>query len=149
VEVIHATEVAKTDAAPLGDLVPRGKVEVRILREFPDLVGGRALERPSGARRARRALGLDLLPTASGNLLYELSTEVACDWMRFRALVEIAKRSGIGRERARPALIQALALVDGVPGVVSRRFIWLDTDGLLAEIANAVELARRAIAGGS
>jgi hypothetical protein len=39
VEVIHATEAAKSDAAPLGDLVPRGKVEVRILRELPDLVG--------------------------------------------------------------------------------------------------------------
>ena len=91
--MIHATEVAKSDAAPLGDLVPRGKVEVRILRELPDL-SANAPERPSGARRA---LGLDLRPTASGNQLYELSTEVTCDWMRFQALVEIAKRSGIGR----------------------------------------------------
>jgi DNA-binding phage protein len=65
--------------------------------------------------------------------------------MRFRALVEIAKRSGIGRERARVALVQALALVNGVPGVVSRRFIWLDTEGLDTEIAHVVELARTAI----
>jgi hypothetical protein len=64
--VIHATEVAKSGAAPLGDLVPRGKVEVRILRELPDLVGERAGKTVwSAAGAARRALGLDLLPTAS------------------------------------------------------------------------------------
>ena len=62
VEVIQATEATKSDAAPLGDLVPRGRVEVRILRELSDLVGelvaavscrGRPHRLPRAARSPR------------------------------------------------------------------------------------------------
>ena len=167
--------------------VPPGPVEVRILREVPDLVGelheeptagavefvaylalhgyraaparlketlgtprsqasrsGKSVWTAAGA--ARRAIGPDLVPAASGNQLYLLSKEVSCDWTRFQALVGIARSAASDPERRREALVGALELVDGVPGLASRRFTWLDTEGVLSNIAFAVANAARELA---
>jgi hypothetical protein len=167
--------------------VPPGPVEVRILREVPDLVGelheeptagavefvaylalhgyraaparlketlgtprsqasrsGKSVWTAAGA--ARRALGPDLVPAASGNQLYLLSKEVSSDWTRFQALVGIARSAASDPERRREALVGALELVDGVPGLASRRFTWLDTEGVLSNIAFAVANAARELA---
>jgi hypothetical protein len=167
--------------------VPPGPVEVRILRDVPDLVGelheeptagavefvaylalhgyraaparlketlgtprsqasrsGKSVWTAAGA--ARRAIGPDLVPAASGNQLYLLSKEVSCDWTRFQALVGVARSAASDPERRREALVGALELVDGVPGLASRRFTWLDTEGVLSNIAFAIASAARELA---
>ncbi|MGD0742114.1 MAG: hypothetical protein ABSA31_02320 [Acidimicrobiales bacterium] len=167
--------------------VPPGPVEVRILRELPDLVGELHEEPTAGAVEfvaylalhgyraapsrlkemlgtprsqasrssktvwtsagaARRALGPDLVPAASGNQLYLLSKEVSSDWTRFQALVGTARSAASDPERRRDALVGALELVDGVPGLASRRFTWLDSEGVLSNIAFAVANAARELA---
>jgi hypothetical protein len=160
-------------------LVPPGPVEVRILRESPDLVG-RLLEEPraeavefvaylathqfrtsttrlrdalgtprakvsqstktvwNAASSARRALGTQLVPPASGNQLYVLGDVVSCDWNRLQALVATASSPASDHDRRRDALIAALDLVDGVPGFASKRYAWLDAEGLLTEISREV-----------
>ena len=178
---------ATTDGSTQVLTVPPGPVEVRILRELPDLVGelheeptagavefiaylalhgyraaparlketlgtprsqasrsGKSVWTAAGA--ARRAIGPDLVPAASGNQLYLLSKEVSCDWTRFQALVGIARSAASDPERRREALVGALELVDGVPGLASRRFTWLDTEGVLSNIAFAVASAARELA---
>ena len=95
---------------------------------------------------ARRAIGPDLVPAASGNQLYLLSKEVSSDWTRFQALVGIARSAASDPEHRREALVGALELVDGVPGLASRRFTWLDTEGVLSNIAFAVANAARELA---
>jgi len=183
-EVVTSLEFALPGS---DDLVPRGRFEVRILREEPDLVGALvATPTPaaidfisylvlhghrsttsrlrdsigtlkmqsaraektvwSAASAARKALGPDTLPQASGTQLYTLSAKVTCDWLRFRALLEIAQQPGIGRERCHAALIQALDLVAGVPASCSRRFLWLDHDGLLGEITRSITSAAAMLA---
>lgn len=178
------------DDALLTPLVAPGVVEVRILREEPDLVGelraptnapavefvaylathnhrattarlqdslGTARSRQSrstktvwtAAGAARQALGEEMVPAASGNQVYLLSPAVTCDWTRFQALLALA-HEGDDTLRRR-ALREALALVDGVPGLASRRYGWLDLEGFLAEIthqvvAAALELARLELA---
>lgn len=178
------------DDALLTPLVAPGVVEVRILREEPDLVGelraptnapavefvaylathghrattarlqdslGTARSRQSrstktvwtAAGAARQALGEEMVPAASGNQVYLLSPAVTCDWTRFQALLALA-HEGDDTLRRR-ALREALAPVDGVPGLASRRYGWLDLEGFLAEIthqvvAAALELARLELA---
>ena len=175
------TKVQRSTRAPL---VPAGPVEVRILREEPDLVGelhgepsagavefvafltlhryraaparlraalgtprsqasrsGKTVWTSAGA--ARRALGPDLVPAASANHLYLLSEQVTCDWTRFQALVDLARSAVSDPERRREALVGALELVDGVPGLASPRFSWLDSEGVLSNIALAVVGAAR------
>jgi len=100
----------------------------------------------TAAGAARRAIGPELVPAASGNQLYLLSKEVSCDWTRFQALVGIARSAASDPERRREALVGALELVDGVPGLASRRFLWLDTEGVLSNIAFAVANAARELA---
>lgn len=181
-------EVAEIDATSVAaettsnDLVPRGRIEVRILRDQPDIVGELCTDPTpaaiefvaylalhghrsttsrlrdaigtqkiqtsrsgktvwSAASAARKAVGSDLLPGAAGNELYRLSPEVTGDWLRFRALVDIAKAPGTPRERCRVALTQALELVGGVPASESRRFMWLDEEGILEEITRSVTTA--------
>jgi hypothetical protein len=178
---------AKVERSARAPVVPPGPVEVRILRELPDLVGelheeptagavefvaylalhgyraapsrlketlgtprsqasrsGKSVWTAAGA--ARRAIGPDLVPAASGNQLYLLSKEVSCDWTRFQALAGIARSAASDSERRREALVGALELVDGVPGLASRRFLWLDTEGVLSNIAFAVANAARELA---
>ena len=89
------------------------------------------------AAEARRSLGPRLVPVAAGNQLYELAEQVSCDWNRFEELVAIAHRCDQPGQR-REALIEALALVDGVPAHASNRFIWLDDEGLSTRIEMAV-----------
>lgn len=175
---------AKVEASARVPLVPAGPVEVRILREEPDLVGelhgepsagavefvaflalhryraaparlraalgtprsqasrsGKTVWTSAGA--ARRALGPDLVPAASANHLYLLSEQVTCDWTRFQALVDLARSSVSDLGRRREALVVALELVDGVPGLASRRFSWLDSEGILSSIALGVLGAAR------
>jgi hypothetical protein len=100
----------------------------------------------TAAGAARRAIGPDLVPAASGNQLYLLSDKVSCDWTRFQALVGISRSAASDPERRREALVDALELVDGVPGLASRRFLWLDTEGVLSNIAFAVANAARELA---
>ncbi|MGD0345041.1 MAG: hypothetical protein ABSB55_08845 [Acidimicrobiales bacterium] len=178
---------AKAERSARAPVVPAGPVEVRILREVPDLVGelheeptagavefvaylalhgyraapsrlketlgtprsqssrsGKSVWTAAGA--ARRAIGPDLVPAASGNQLYLLSKEVSCDWTRFQALAGIARSAASDPERRRGALVGALELVDGVPGLASRRFTWLDSEGVLSNIAFAVANAARELA---
>jgi len=178
---------AKVERSARAPLVPPGPVEVRILREVPDLVGelheeptagavefvaylalhgyraapsrlketlgtprsqasrsGKSVWTAAGA--ARRAIGPDLVPAASGNQLYLLSNEVSCDWTRFQALIGIARSAASDPEHRREALVGALELVDGVPGLASRRFTWLDSEGVLSNIAFAVANAARELA---
>ena len=175
---------AKVDPSTRALLVPAGPVEVRILREEPDLVGelhgepsagavefvaflalhryraaparlraalgtprsqasrsGKTVWTSAGA--ARLALGPDLVPAASANHLYLLSEQVTCDWTRFQALVDLARSSVSDLGRRREALVGALELVDGVPGLASPRFSWLDSEGILSNIALAVVSAAR------
>jgi len=183
--VLDADEArAKVEPSTRASLVPAGPVEVRILREEPDLVGelhgepsagavefvaflalhryraaparlraalgtprsqasrsGKTVWTSAGA--ARRALGPDLVPAASANHLYLLSEQVTCDWTRFQALVDLARSSVSDPGRRREVLVGALELVDGVPGLASPRFSWLDTDGVLSNIALAVLSAAR------
>ena len=47
------------------------------------------------------------------------------------------------QSRRREALVGALELVDGVPGLASPRFSWLDSEGILSNIALAVLGAAR------
>lgn len=171
---------------PDGPLVAAGRVEVRILREDPDLVG-ELLVPPSApavefvaylathdhrattarlrdclgtaksltsrssktvwsaASDARRALGEGLLPPSSGTQPYVLSNEVSCDWGRFQALCTRAQASEDPAE-ARRALIEACSLVEGVPGLSSRRFTWLDEEGLLSEMTSAITAAAQRLA---
>lgn len=159
-------------------LVPPGRVEVRILREKPDLTG-ELLAPPSApavefvaylaihghrastmrlrdclgtvrslasrstktvwsaASDARRALGEELVPASSGTQPYELATQVTSDWGRFQALCALARENRDTAE-ARRALLQACSLVQGVPALSSRRFRWLDEEGLLQEMANTI-----------
>jgi hypothetical protein len=174
----------KVEPSTRAPLVPAGPVEVRILREEPDLVGelhgepsagavefvaflalhryraaparlraalgtprsqasrsGKTVWTSAGA--ARLALGTDLVPAASANHLYLLSEQVTCDWTRFQALVDLARSSVSDPGRRREALVAALELVDGVPGLASRRFSWLDSEGILSNIALAVLGAAR------
>ncbi len=178
---------AKVEPSTRFPLVPAGPVEVRILREQPDLVGelhgepsagavefvaflalhryraaparlraalgtprsqasrsGKTVWTSAGA--ARRALGPDLVPAASANHLYLLSEQVTCDWIRFQTLVDLARSSASDPGRRRQALLAALELVDGVPGLASPRFSWLDTEGVLSNIALAVVGAARELA---
>jgi hypothetical protein len=175
---------AKVEPSTRAPLVPAGPVEVRILREEPDLVGELRGEPSAGAVEfvaflalhryraaparlraalgtprsqasrsgktvwtsagaARLALGTDLVPAASANHLYLLSEQVTCDWTRFQALVDLARSSVSDLGRRREALVAALELVDGVPGLASRRFSWLDNEGILSNIALAVASAAR------
>jgi|GEM_PF-1805409 hypothetical protein len=178
----------ETEHRPTPDeFVPRGPVEVRILREQPDLVGalheipspgavefvaylamhnyratsarlreslGTARARESKSDRmtwnsaasARRSLGTEYIPVARGHQIYRLSDSVTCDWTRFRALCEIAEENGADPLTRRGALCAALSLVEGVPGLSSRRFSWLDVDGTLDQIAAAVLHATRELA---
>ena len=170
-----------------GELVPPGIVDVRILRDDPDLVGELFCDAPpaavdlvaylvlhghrstmtrlrdsigitktqssrsgktvwAAASAARRAFGQELLPGASGNRFYQLDKAVTCDWLRFRALVGIAKEPGANRERCQAALTQALELVDGIPATASRRFCWLDEEGILSEISRGVAVASAMLA---
>jgi hypothetical protein len=165
-------------------LVPPGPVEVRILREVPDLAGevmsdptpsavefvaylalhgyrattsrlkealGTERSRRSrsvsaiwrAAGEARQSLGPGFVPAASSQQAYQLAEEVSCDWMRFRALVDLARSETSDLKRRCEALIEALTLVEGVPGLSSRRFYWLDSEGVLAEIERLVVLAAR------
>jgi hypothetical protein len=168
-------------------LLRPGPVEVRILREGPDLVGkleeepspaavefvaylclhnyrattsrlkeALGTERSRGSRsvaaiwraagEARHALGPEIVPAASPQQAYQLSDQVSCDWMRFKALVELARAETADRRRRAELLIEAISLVEGVPGLSSRRFSWLDTEGVLAEIGRLVLLAGRELA---
>ena len=163
-------------------LVAPGPVEVRILREVPDLTGevvgdptpsavefvaylalhgyraptsrlkeALGTERSRGSRsvagiwraagEARQALGPELVPAASPQQAYQLAEEVSCDWTRFRTLVDLARSATADRMRRSDLLIEALTLVEGVPGLSSRRFSWLDTEGVLSEIGRLVVLA--------
>lgn len=79
----------------------------------------------------------------SANHLYLLSERVTCDWTRFQALVDLARSSVSDLGRRREALVGALELVDGVPGLASPRFSWLDSEGILSNIALAVLSAAR------
>lgn len=173
--------VTANDAGDDSDewLVPPGPIEVRILREEPDLVGdlvadpdrqaiefvaflslhgykaptsrlrdalGTARSNRSrsvntvwaAAGAARRCLGEDRVPPASGNQPYSLSPEVSCDWGRFEDLVQLARTNAADPDLAARALTQALALVEGVPAAASQRFSWLDTEHLLIDISTAV-----------
>ena len=177
-------DLVHPDGLSAEELAPPGRVEVRILRETPDLVGELLTEATAGAvefvaylalhgyhaptaklkdaigtarsqasrsgktvwtsaGEARRALGADVVPAASGNLLYELSREVTCDWTRFQALVDLARSKESDPRRRREALVAALEIVEGVPALGSRRFGWFDTEGLLSDIGLLVGLAAR------
>ena len=174
----------KSATAPL---VPAKRVEVRILRELPDLVGELQMQPQIGAVEfvaylathgyratttrlrdalgtprsqasrsgksvwtaaglARRTIGVELLPQASGNQLYLLSEDVSCDWIRFGALLAIAQRPDSDRATTRQALTEALRLVAGIPGASSRRFSYFDVDGLLADVARDVSIAAHLLA---
>ena len=177
-EVPSSLDEPGTSAGGPTSAVPPGVVEVRILREEPDLVGA-VVEEPSAAAvefvaylathrhkattarlqdslgtarsvasrstktvwsaagAARRCLGEELVPAAAGNQVYVLGDAVTCDWARFQELVRVADTAE-NDEVARTALTEALALVGGVPGLTSRRFGWLDTEGILTEITHAV-----------
>jgi len=100
----------------------------------------------SAASAARRAIGSDLLPVAAGNELYKLSSGVTCDWLRFQALLEFAKRPGANRDRCQQALSLALEMIDGIPAKASRRFLWLEDEGILGEITRAITIAAAMLA---
>lgn len=97
----------------------------------------------NAASEARGALGTELLPVASGNEVYLLSGQVTCDWARFQQLKELAQRDG-GTEG--DALGEALALVEGIPALLTRRFGWLEEEGLLRDITSSVLDAARRLA---
>jgi hypothetical protein len=97
----------------------------------------------TSADAARRALGPDLVPAASANHLYLLSEQVTCHWTRFQSFVDLARSSVSDLLRRREALVGALELVDGVPGLASPRFSLLDSEGILSNIALAVLSAAR------
>ena len=172
-------ERASGEVVPARILGPGGRVEVRILRETPDLIGELA-NKPStaavefvaylclhgrratsarlkealgtarsrggrsmssiwrAAGEARHSLGTELVPQSSASQLYEISADVSCDWTRLRELVEIARAPSSDQDRCRQALTEALSLVDGVPALASRRFTWLDSEGVLSEIGTVV-----------
>jgi len=163
-----------------------GGVEVRILREIPDLVGpgaegcsaagvelvaylalhgnratsgrlrdvlgtsrSRGSQAPktvwTAASAARKALGPDRFPAAGGNQLYALGADVSCDWKRFEALVGVAEHADDPIVR-KTTLTEALELVGGVPALASNRFTWLDTEGILTNIARVVVAAAQTLA---
>lgn len=96
----------------------------------------------AAAGGVRRCLGPALFPIATGNQHYVLSESVTCDWNRFRALVALG-RTSTDRGLERRALGAAIALVEGIPAAASRRFAWLEEEGLLEvirqEVADAAE----------
>ena len=91
----------------------------------------------------RRCAGAGPYPVATGNQRHVLSETVTCDWIRFRALVDLG-RTSTDRRLERRALAEAIALVEGIPGPASRRFAWLEAEGLLEVIRREVgEAAER------
>ncbi len=84
---------------------------------------------------ARTVLGPDRLTSANGNQPYTLADDISCDWARFQDLTAVADAAGEDGERHRGALVAALELVYGVSAAASNRFAWLDTAGILGDVA--------------
>jgi hypothetical protein len=100
----------------------------------------------NSANAARRGLGGRYVPIATNAGSYTLSPEVTCDWIRFTRSSGIARAAELAgdKNKAFEAWTIALQLVEGVPGSDSRRYLWIEVEGILSDIERSVvEAAHR------